>query len=51
MGHLSKQDKEAIRRGAWCNDTRIPQHIKDAYKLPAERAVPIRKVEKPDAAR
>lgn len=46
MGMLDAKTKAAIRRGAWCNDTRIPQHIKDAYKLPAERAVPISKVEK-----
>ena len=28
MGYLSKRDKEAIRRGAWCNDTSIPAHLR-----------------------
>lgn len=43
MGLLSKEDKAAIRRGAWCNDTSVPEHIKANHKLPAERAIPIRK--------
>lgn len=30
MGILTKETKAAIRRGAWCNNPRIPQSIKDA---------------------
>ena len=34
MGLLSAKDKEAIKRGAWCNDTSIPQCISpDAMRL------------------
>ena len=28
MGMLSEKDKTAIRRGAWCNDTSIPAHLR-----------------------
>jgi hypothetical protein len=33
MGNLSEQDKKVIRRGAWCNDTRIPEHMQKHYRI------------------
>lgn len=34
MGILSDKDKAAIRRGAWCNDTSVPQSISpDSQRL------------------
>lgn len=33
MGHLSKQDKEHIRKGAWCKDSRIPEQLQKHYRI------------------
>lgn len=33
MGLLSKEDKLAIRRGAWCNDPGIPEHLQKHHEV------------------
>lgn len=33
MGHLSAEDKKAIRRGAWRNDTSVPEHMQKHYRI------------------
>jgi len=37
MGYLSARDKTAIRRGAWCNNTGIPEALQKHYRVQIRR--------------